>query len=303
MDFDLNNDQALLVEAVERWAADHMEVPADSRAASYLRGDALAEDLAGHGYYEIAEQSDFGLLGAVLLIEAVGRTPWAIEVAASALVAPMLKLRDLPRPLAIMSLSQTAVARFLAPGGAALVDAGDHLRLLRCEGRVQPVQNPYGYPFGRFEADLLAASEPLAAISIDEFRSLRRIAVTAEALAAMQAALNLTVDYVRTREQFGRPIGSFQAVQHRLAECSVLLHGLRLLLYRAALEGLSFVDEAAIVAHDAVKRVLYETNQFHGAIGLTLEYPLHLWTYRLRILQFELAAGAGAPERGATAPQ
>jgi alkylation response protein AidB-like acyl-CoA dehydrogenase len=290
MDFDFSEDQSLLVQALERWAADHMEIPADSRAVSYLPGEALAEELVGQGYYEVTQQSELGLAGAVLLIEAVGRTPWAIEVAASALVAPVLGLSNLPRPLAMMNLAGTPVARFLAPQGAALVDAGDHLRLLHCHGRVEPVKNPYAYPFGRFGGDLLAASEPLEAISIAEFRNLRRLAVTAEALAAMEAALNLTVDYVRSRQQFGKPIGSFQAVQHRLAECSVLVHGARLLLYRAAVEGLSFAHEAALIAHDAVKRILYESNQFHGAIGLTLEYPLHLWSYRLRVLQFELAA-------------
>jgi alkylation response protein AidB-like acyl-CoA dehydrogenase len=136
---------------------------------------------------------------------------------------------------------------------------------------------------------LLAASEPIEHVNIDQFRGWRCIAVCAEAIAAMQAALDLTVEHVCARVQFGRPIGSLQAVQHRLAECSVLLHGARLLLYRAAVDGICFAETAAIATHEAVKRVLYETSQFHGAIGLTLEYPLHLWSYRLRVLQFELA--------------
>lgn len=289
MDLDLSEDHALLVQALERWAADHLEIPAERRTETYLPGEGLAAELAAQGYYEIASQSDFGLLGAVLLVETAGRTPWAIETAASALVAPGLQLQDLPRPLAMLSLQGPTMARFLAPRGAALVDAGDHLRLLRCGDRVEPVKNPYAYPFGRYGGDLLADSTPCEGVSVDDFRALRRLAVTAEAVAAMQAALDLTVDYVKARVQFGRPIGSFQAVQHRLAECSVLAHSARLLLRRAAVQGGDGGQDAALVAHEAVKRILYETNQFHGAIGLTLEYPLHLWSYRLRVLQFELA--------------
>jgi alkylation response protein AidB-like acyl-CoA dehydrogenase len=62
-------------------------------------------------------------------------------------------------------------------------------------------------------------------------------------------------------------------------------------------DGIAWAESAAIAAHEAVKRVLYETSQFHGAIGLTLEYPLHLWTYRLRVLQFELAEAVEAAAR------
>jgi alkylation response protein AidB-like acyl-CoA dehydrogenase len=62
------------------------------------------------------------------------------------------------------------------------------------------------------------------------------------------------------------------------------------MLYRAATDS----DDPGAVAltaryvRHAVRQLIYETNQLHGAIGLTLEYPLHLWSYRLRWLQGEL---------------
>jgi hypothetical protein len=230
MNLELTQDQALLAATLGKWAALHKEIPPGSRTASCLAGEALADDLASQGFYEVAAEPELGAFGAVLLIEAVGQTPWAIETAASALVVPMLKLAGQPRPVALMSLSRAPIARFLNPAGCALVDGGDHVRLLQCDDRVELVQSRYAYPFGRFKGELLAASEPIKDASIDEFRGWRSIAVCAEAVAAMQAALDLTVEHVRTRVQFGRPIGSFQAVQHRLAECSVLLHGARLLL-------------------------------------------------------------------------
>ncbi len=289
MDLALTQDQAMLAETLEKWASHHQEIPPELRTAPFLPGDALADELANQGYYAVAAEPDLGPIGALLLIEAVGKTPWAVEVAASALVAPMVGIDEMPRPLALMRFGGAPLARFLRPGGSALVDAGDHVRLLPCDERVQTVESRYAYPFGRYSQSLEDISTRVPDVDIDQFRGWRRVATCAEALAAMQAALDLTVNFVGSRVQFGKPIGSFQAVQHRLAECSAMLHGARLMVYRAALERASSAHLAAIVTHDAVKRVLYETTQFHGAIGLTLEYPLHLWSYRLRILQFELA--------------
>jgi alkylation response protein AidB-like acyl-CoA dehydrogenase len=298
MDLGLTEDQALLAETLEHWAADHREIPAALHGEFFLPGETLAEELAANGYFDIAVQPELGALGAVLLIESVGRTPWAIEVAASALVAPMLQLSGLARPLAILNSSTAPIARFLTPGGSALIDAGDHVRLLRCDDRVKPMATRFAYPYGAFHGDALASSEALDGIRPEDLRGWRLLGTIAEAVAAMDSALNLTADHVRTRTQFGRPLGSFQAVQHRLAEVSAMLHGARLLLYRAAVDGIAHVETAAIVTHDAVQRTIYETNQFHGAIGLTLEYPLHLWAYRLRVLQFELAQAIHEADRG-----
>jgi hypothetical protein len=297
MDLGFTEDQALFAETLEHWAADHREIPAGSYGEAFLPGEALAEELAANDYFDVALQPGLGALGAVLLIESVGRTPWAIEVAASALVAPMLQISRLARPLAILSSSSAPIARFLTPGGSALIDAGDQIRLLRCDDRVTPVTTRFAYPYGAFEGDLLASSEALGEIKPEELRGWQLLGTVAEAIAAMDSALNLTSDHVRTRTQFGRPLGSFQAVQHRLAEVSAILHGARLLLYRAAVDGIAHVETAAMVAHDAVQRTIYETNQFHGAIGLTLEHPLHLWSYRLRVLQFELAQAIHQAER------
>ncbi len=298
MDLGLTEDQVLLAETLEHWAVDHREIPAGSHGEFFLAGEALAEELAANGYFDVARQPELGALGAVLLIESVGRTPWAIELAASALVAPMLQLSGLARPLAILPSPASPIARFLMPGGTALIDAGDHVRLLHCDDRVKPVTTRFAYPYGEFHGELLASSEALDGITPEALRGWQLLGTVAEAVAAMDSALNLTADHVRTRTQFGRPLGSFQAVQHRLAEVSAMLHGVRLLLYRAAVDGTAHVETAAIVTHDAVQRTIYETNQFHGAIGLTLEYPLHLWSYRLRVLQFELAQAIGEMDRG-----
>ena len=105
-----------------------------------------------------------------------------------------------------------------------------------------------------------------------------------------RAALDTTVAHVRERQQFGRPLGSFQALQHRLAECEVLIEGARWLALEAAW---SWADPeraaaAAVQALRAGERTFWETHQFSGALGFAVEYDLHLWTMRLPALRAEL---------------
>lgn len=301
MDLDFNPDQQLLAEALGKWASGHRDIAADQRTSSFLDGRSLVNELKNQGFLDAARVPELGLLGAVLLVEAACRVPAAIEIAGSGLVAPALDIA-VAGPLALMRADGNKVGRFLMSGGNALVDCGDHIRLIAATDAVEAVDSPYAYPFGRYVGDLLSDGAKLEHIAVVRFRQLSAIAVAAEALAAMEAALALTVEHVTIRVQFGRPIGSFQALQHRLADCSAQVHALRWLLYRAACENneaqsAGTAGEAAIVAHDATRRVIYETTQFHGALGLTLEYPLHLWTYRLRVLQSELARAAAEASR------
>jgi alkylation response protein AidB-like acyl-CoA dehydrogenase len=97
------------------------------------------------------------------------------------------------------------------------------------------------------------------------------------------------VQHVSDRRQFGRPLGSLQAVQHRLAQSAVAVEGVRWLALAAAAQSVP----AALAlgqAQQAVRPVAYDLHQFMGAMGLTLEHPLHRWTYRARRLQSELGA-------------
>jgi hypothetical protein len=99
--------------------------------------------------------------------------------------------------------------------------------------------------------------------------------------------------YLTQREQFGRPIGSFQAVQHRLADCAVQIEGARWLAYEAAAQGAP-AEGAACAAGFALAvagRVHRETHQLSGAIGYTTEHDLHVWSLRL------LACGSGRRRR------
>ena len=131
-------------------------------------------------------------------------------------------------------------------------------------------------------------------VDVAEITRAWRVAMAAEAAGLLGAALASTVTYVSERKQFGRPLATFQGMRHRLAEDQVMTNTVYWLAMRAAGTG-SQADAAMALHHaqEAAKRVCYDYHQFLGGMGMTLEHPLHLWTYRLKLLTAELG-GRGA---------
>lgn len=103
--------------------------------------------------------------------------------------------------------------------------------------------------------------------------------LAAEAVGAAGQALARTVEYVRQREQFGRPVGSFQAVKHRLADLYVHVQAARSAAYYAAWDpqqgGLALAQ-----ALEALRVTAGEAIQLHGGIGFTWEHDAHLYFKR-----------------------
>ncbi len=104
-----------------------------------------------------------------------------------------------------------------------------------------------------------------------------------------QQAFDVSVEYAKQREQFGVPIGSFQATKHKLADLLILLERARSLGYFAALTIAEADDRAAIstsmakaAAGDAAQRIAKEGIQIHGGIGYTWEHDMHLYVRRLQ---------------------
>ncbi len=113
------------------------------------------------------------------------------------------------------------------------------------------------------------------------------LAASAELLGLAQRMIDMTVDYTKIREQFGKPIGSFQAVKHHMAEALSALEIARPVVYRAAWSvATSAPDRATHVsmgkafASDAALVVAKKALQCHGAIGYSFEHDLHLWMKR-----------------------
>ncbi|MGD8289739.1 MAG: acyl-CoA dehydrogenase [Gemmatimonadota bacterium] len=107
-----------------------------------------------------------------------------------------------------------------------------------------------------------------------------RIGIGAQMLGLAQGALDHTVKYVQEREQFGRSIGSFQAVQFQLAEMATEIEAARLLVYNAARlkqAGESFAVNGAMAklyASEMAQRVASRCIDLHGGYGFTTEYPV-----------------------------
>ena len=120
----------------------------------------------------------------------------------------------------------------------------------------------------------------------------------AELVGVAQAALDMTVDYVKRRQAFGRPIGSFQAVQHHCANMLEGVESARHLTQQAAwlvAEGRFDAPEVSMAqawTAEAARRVTATAHQCHGAIGFTTELSLHL--YHKRAIAGETLLGGAA---------
>jgi alkylation response protein AidB-like acyl-CoA dehydrogenase len=123
---------------------------------------------------------------------------------------------------------------------------------------------------------------------------LRRGAVgaAAEMLGASRRCLEMAVGYAKVREQFGQPIGSFQAIRHKCAEMLVEVENSHSATYYAAWALDAGAEDAALAASvakayvsDASRRVCGEAIQVHGGIGFTWEYDLHLYFKRAKALE------------------
>jgi alkylation response protein AidB-like acyl-CoA dehydrogenase len=115
------------------------------------------------------------------------------------------------------------------------------------------------------------------------------VVMAADCLGGSERALEMAVEYSKVREQFGRPIGSFQALQHLAAELIAGIEPARSLLWYAAYAqdaGLEDVSRAASMAKARLSAVYSRTADqsvlMHGGIGFTWEHDIHLWFKRAR---------------------
>ena len=123
----------------------------------------------------------------------------------------------------------------------------------------------------------------------------------AESVGGAQRVLEMTVAYVKQRVQFGRPIGSFQSVQHSCADMVIAIDAARLATYQAIarLEYGAPADRelalAKVLTNHAYKWTTLQAQQLHGGIGFMEEYDLQLWTRRAKVA--ELKYGISPPHR------
>jgi alkylation response protein AidB-like acyl-CoA dehydrogenase len=330
MDFSFTDEQNGLREAVRRLGSEHAAVDAD-RAAVWravtqqlgLTGIGIDEEFGGAGgdFVDAAvviEEAGRTLLPAPLTTTLVagtvlqrcgpGAAPYAAAVAGGetvAVVAAGAEVRTSGDSLTgrlphVLDGDVADLVLVAGPDGLWAVD-------VRAVGddaiRVHP-QVPLDASRGQADIELTNAAAArlgdtdAASAAVDTLR----VALALEAVGAARHCFELTLDYLKTREQFGRPIGSFQALQHRAADLTVALEAAASTAYYAAWVVADAPDELAVMAPvaksvcgEAAWRVAAETIQMHGGIGFTWEHPAH--RYFKRITTIRLLLGDAREQR------
>jgi alkylation response protein AidB-like acyl-CoA dehydrogenase len=127
---------------------------------------------------------------------------------------------------------------------------------------------------------------------VEKTEKVATIAACAYLVGLSQMDFDITLNYAKERVQFGRPIGSFQAIQHKLADAVIDVDGSRFITYKAAWSMAEGEPDADLMismakawASDASRRVVAHGQQIHGGIGFTKEYKIQLYFRRQKWME------------------
>ena len=127
---------------------------------------------------------------------------------------------------------------------------------------------------------------------VEKVSRVATVAACAYLVGLSQMDFDTTLNYAKERVQFGRPIGSFQAIQHKLADAVIDVDGSRFITYKAAWSLTEGEDDADLMismakawASDASRRVVAHGQQIHGGIGFTKEYKIQLYFRRQKWME------------------
>ena len=150
------------------------------------------------------------------------------------------------------------------------------------------------------ESELLGGDASSGARMLCWLHDRATVAVCATQIGVCERALEITAEYARERVQFGVPIGSFQAVQHRCADRLIDLESIRWTTWRAVsrlARGLPAAREATVAkfwAAEGGARIASTAQHLHAGLGVDLDYPIHRYFLWSKSLELEL--GAAAPQ-------
>jgi alkylation response protein AidB-like acyl-CoA dehydrogenase len=327
-----NEDVAeMLRESLRGFLDEHWRTTSAKDAASPEAVSAIWRKLVGQGIAALCSSAgEGGLCEALVVMSELGRAAcpapmWSAMLANLALsAAPADSAADLlaglhagtscitisfgafdPDPgagsIELHALKATGVLRFVEAAGSAthLLVAADASRFalidLSAAGVARVPTRAMG-AWGIWEIRLESVAVtpiPLGTVSLDDLLLIARVALLARAQGAARRAFELVVDYAKERRQFGQPIGKFQAIQHKLANCLIELEGVRLILdHTARLHDQGdgnwryFADCASAFAGHALRRVSLETQHTFGAIGYAEEHeaPRHFKRVHLDVI-------------------
>jgi alkylation response protein AidB-like acyl-CoA dehydrogenase len=301
MDLSLTDDQRAILDALDVLVRPYEAAQVHDAPLCAVE-DALDRALRDAGFLDVARDPDLGTGTAALVVERLARLPVAVEAAASALIGPLLDEPGQGPVCLIEAARWRRPVRYLREGARALVLEDQGVSVFTASaGQFRPEPEAlFAYPV----ATLHELPQARDRIDMDPavMRTRWQVAVAAESAGLLAGALASTVSHVSDRKQFGRPIATFQAVRHRLAEAQVRINGVYWLAMKAAATcAPGDAALAALHAAEAARDCIYDFHQFLGAMGMTLEHPLHYWTYRLKLLSGELGGAAGQARAAADA--
>jgi len=196
----------------------------------------------------------------------------------------------------------SGVARHVVDGGLAgllLVRAGDQLLAVSAADtaieQLNTLDQTRRQALVRFDQTPALLAGPAAPVI-----AMQRVLLAAECAAAARHCLEVTVEYLKTRRQFGRPIGSFQALKHRAADLAVAVESAhataRAAVWTAATDPARLATLAPLAALHCSRtfvQVAAEMIQLHGGIGFTWEHETHLYLKRAKSTQLLLGPVSG----------
>ncbi|MGH9111244.1 MAG: acyl-CoA dehydrogenase family protein [Acidimicrobiales bacterium] len=312
MEFELSEDQQALRDAARTLLDDHAD---PRRVREHLAGGApydpkLWEAMVDQGWLGVDVAEPAGGLGLsfvelAVLAEEVGRHNAPAPFLQSVLALGALGGTSWADPLSeggaigAVGWAPAGATRVLVPyapvADVAVVVVGDEIRMVELSAGGRPGSEPamdLTRCVGWVDLDVVD-SQPLGGPDAAS-RLVDRAAAgyAAELLGGAARVLEMTTEYAQLREQFGQPIGAFQAVKHRCADMLVDVEGMRSVAYHAAwcvsvdragagaAEASIAASTAKVWCSDAGRRVMASGLQVHGGIGFTWDHDLHLFLKR-----------------------
>ena len=311
MNFDFSDDQHAIKRTAKDLLADRFKMEnVREHAQAGTQDDAAWKELGELGWPGIFIDEEYGgqglgIVELVILMEELGYALAPVPFLSNAAAGLVLqaggseeqKARWLP---GIASGELRGTVGLVTEGEAKLVpdaDSADVIVLCGHEGRtviersaaeVEPVKTMDSTrAYARVRVG--DAGEPLEGNHLPGL-SCAALAVAAELTGISQRAMEMAVDYARDRKQFGRPIGSYQAVSHRCAQMLLEVEGSRSASYYGAWTADAEPDTLGLAASmakayasDAGWRVCTSSLQVHGGIGFTWEHDLHFFLKRAKV--------------------
>lgn len=307
MDFTFSEDQLLFQESVRDFLVN--EVTAEKTRELWEsdsgRSDALWAQLTELGLVGMTVPEDFGGLGMseldfVLLAQECGYVALPEPLVHTALVAVPL-LRDIGGELAaqwlpkiaegaarvIVGLEENQLVEDAHVADLLLLQRGDSFvavnsadAQLQHSESVDPSRKLYAVEFSEDSGTVVSSDAALVTATLNR----GALACAAQALGLTQRMVDLSVQYTSERQQFGKPIGSFQAVKHLMSNVAVRLEYAKAPVYRAAYALAQNLDSASdntshakLAACEAANLAAKNCVQVHGAMGYTWEVDLHIF--------------------------